>query len=680
MNVRSYAEAAAALKRIRNSDLRQGLGNLFAAAQDLVDAGEVDVVVLKARRLVCLYDVLIAHGMPELQRCELLSSRYFDAGPSRRNWSDRNVLVLDDTVVVGTSLHALIEDLRKLQPASVRAKAICVDADQHAPFLTDGVLEMPVLSVPHAAIQDFALDIVATLFQHQVPYLSDFPVTRSMRFDHSLWASVLSDGPWWVADVTADSIAAPRQTAYSLLPREATDDGWVQSEKVRAFAKESEDRAYVDVVFVPLGLLRPVHRMDLLDLVGAISSAVGIDLGGGTWKPEALHRLAQMCASLHTLSRFWSALTSVSGHDGVLSVAQLQDLPARLYFGELWDSVQKAATLILDSGVSLAAFLPSPERGLVADRPSPSRLLEYADVREALWAARELLDRSKLPKAPARGELTKIGVLFSHAILDAVGVVQTQHELPERARILECGSLEQYHAEFGDGERRILNSGLTMAELAEHLLIDPVGATRWDYALVMLGVDVGNDLGVVVPITSYDEKRDIAYRAYRIGEAADLVAQPVAARSAAWVDDHLLSAADDGWPFETVSLPIGADAPRGTLNELRNQVAALLPAPLLHRYDGVVTAISGPKIEVGVRDPVARLEAVSTLTIEDFDADDRDQLRIGSRFTWIAWREVGTGRTVSERRVIKRRTIDAAAFSSRLEALRSQQGFSDRAT
>jgi hypothetical protein len=57
-----------ALQAIEDEELRRGIVDLFEEARSRAQAGEVNVVVLAARRLACLYQLLVDRGMSRHRR------------------------------------------------------------------------------------------------------------------------------------------------------------------------------------------------------------------------------------------------------------------------------------------------------------------------------------------------------------------------------------------------------------------------------------------------------------------------------------------------------------------------------------------------------------------------------------------------------------------------------------
>lgn len=59
--------------------------------------------------------------------------------------------------------------------------------------------------------------------------------------------------------------------------------------------------------------------------------------------------------------------------------------------------------------------------------------------------------------------------------------------------------------------------------------LSPVQKTdsTWFRGLISLGIDAGNDLGIVVPDTQFNVSRGIVYRCYRLGETAFLADRPL---------------------------------------------------------------------------------------------------------------------------------------------------------
>lgn len=653
--------ATDALDAISDGDLRLAVGELFAKAQSLVAKGSVNLVILAARRLSCLYQLLVSQGMPPIVGCPVVSDRFLEAS-SDWDWPQTRALVLDDSVVVGTTLARLHDDLvaRLSNGGTARYLAVCLDSEQCAKYLLDGMEFELLRSRETKDVQRFSRQVVEALFRNQVPFFSDFPVSKPLLFTPESWARYLGSGNWHVADVTAPLLGDASTHAFAQIPTSATAErflsrvvpqaAWLlDTFKIRSYVKHDFDGS-VRVVFVPIAMLAPCGPDGLtaaLNAIGATLGELGSDaqLHWADWAPEAKHRLVQLYLSTCALAEIWPDIASAAQKVSELTAEMLEDLPIDLYFG----NSSAAAVTTFDALVTGYDKTPTGEYDqpprLRLETPLPSPLLGHEDLQEVLWETRELLASIGLPEQPSAGELTKIGLVFAHAISGIFGFINRSYEEPQRQLIASLSSKEEYDDLFGDGDKRLLDQGLTMREIAASLTPDSIDDSPWTQALVSLGIDVGNDLGIVVPVTRYDPKRDVAYRCYRLGETAELADQPLT--RAAWEGpisarahgDAVTRGAPGGYPILPITLSIkdheSADFQTAvSLESLWRIVIQAVPGRVESCYEGTVIDVGEDYFEANLVSPLGDDERVARIGVGQIRDEDRDRLERGARVTW----------------------------------------------
>jgi hypothetical protein len=603
----------AALGPISDPELRRGVVTLFEMARGKAEAGEIDLIVLAARRLACVYQLLTAHGMKPLPpTCTVVSDRFLDIdlyhGPAP--W--KSVLILDDSVILGTTLVRIHSDIREKASQSVQISswAVCVDSAQRAQYMLDLVDFRSLFERNPEAVQQFSEQIVQALFAGGIPFFSDFPTTVPMKYSWAEWHKHLENADWRVADVTAPIFDGRQREALAQIPTDETVDRFlsrlprviaslVEGFKVRSYATSQGDD--VEVRFVPIAMLAPCSPSDLdkalealLLEFGSIITDAEPALPWQEWKPVAKHRLVQMYASSCVLEMMlgtsYGPVDQV--HAGMLDLLQIE-----LYFGKASRRVQD----LFDAAVQ--AFrqtshtdAPRPPRDLLS-QPTQSWVLQDDAVRQVLWANAELIAYTGVPKEPVPGELSKVGLVFAHAISSVFGFITAELEIPQRRQIKSLGGMRQYESLFvAVPERRVLAQGFTMRDLAEALIPESMDGPSWSRALVSLGIDIGNDLGIVVPVTQFDERRNLVYRCYRLGETAPLAGKPLpqAALSCDW--DDLARTASAGTPIANTVVPLterrshfDTDA---SLDELHRVVTRAVPGTVVFRLEGVVIGMS----------------------------------------------------------------------------------------
>lgn len=664
------------LSQIRDRELRCAIGTLFASAQAQIDDGEIDVVILAARRLVCLYEVLVQQGMRPLEGSLVVSDRYLEANPDLCLSPDQgcHVLILDDSVVVGTTLKKLTERILALVGAtgSVRSRAVCVDDSQVASYLFDGLDFLPIYHRSTEEVQAYSTQIVLSLFEHQVPFFADFPVTQATECSNDAWQDFLGSGQWHVADVTGPGLEVTGNYALALIPTAAILDSFLTRSvpEAAALIDAIKVRCYVRtiaggirVVIVPIAMVAPATPATL-DLA---LEAIGVHLRDGqepielkwtTWKPEAKHRLLQLFASVCVLAEIWPEMRKASGLPDLGSWI-LERLPVELYFGRASTEIVAAFDAIIRYYESTKPGHHPPPPRLRIQEPVPAPILYDDVVQRMLWGAQEMLEGTGIPDAPGPAELTKAGLIFSHAISAVFGFVNNEYELPQRREIRELGSLDTYQEWFGDGSRRVLSQGFTLRELVQYLLPPGVADSVWSRSLVSLGIDEGNDLGVMVPVTRYDALRNLVFRSYRLGETASLAAWPLVEATIGDEPrtDHFIEAMLAGSPIAPGTVPIADFLAQGrpkpvpiSRDDLVQRVRSMVPGRPVSRFNGTVLAVSDHIIEATLLNAAEDDQRDARIPLDRIHPDWHAVIRPGSRFTWTTFEAQSPGRV--------RRTID----------------------
>lgn len=659
-----------ALVHVSNRSYRHALAGLFADAQAEVNAGTASLVILAARRLACVYQLLRAAGMPPLVGCDVVSDRYLDSRPER-NWAAERVLVLDESIVVGTTLRRLHDRLIEefgVERGHIRFRTVCVDRNQIARYLIDDLDVVAVIDAPTSDVEKFSSDLVVSFFSELVPFFSDFPVTSRLVFDEAAFKLMLDSSDWSVADATAPLLDHTGTTTVSLIPRAATlrrlESRMLPSAaelldglKVRLFTRQTGTTNHI--VVVPLAFVGATSTSVLNQVLADIAESLrGQDRRFGIrwedWRPEAKHRLVQMYLSACLLADVWPLIQTALVEPSKLGREVLDSSQASLYFGE-------ASTSILDAFEEVVATFGGTEEGVhhppVRRRlasPPPSALLNRPGLEDTLAEAREILQFDGggagaivVPDEPDQGKVTKVGLIFFHTIASIFGYINREYEEPQRAEIRALKSLPVYVSWLSVSGGRVLDHGLTMRELATALLPERVAGQPWDRLLVSLGIDGGNDLGIIVPTTRWDEDADVVYRLYRIGETAFLADRPLpAAIRDGRIGYDELSRAARRFPIsstereiQTLRLPPATSRRRPRWDRrLRNAIHTAVPGPVLDHFDGVVTSVSDDSFDARLVSIAGTEEAVATLSIHDIDKRSTGALRPGALISWSTFK------------------------------------------
>jgi hypothetical protein len=694
--------ADAALASVVDSELRRSVGGLFERAQKLVADGEIDLVILAARRLVCLYVLFVRFGMPEIDGCPVVSDRLVEGFPSVVQPGMR-VLVLDDTIVVGTTLARLNDDLKaKTGPGGrVLCRVACIDDEQSADYLFEGIDIECLQKRGSQAVQQFSTDVVLAFSKNQLPFFTDFPSTEPLTFTRGAWDEFLGSPRWHVADVTGPMFDGSDIQAFAHIPTQDATSSFlsrllpevselVDNVKLRSYVRSTAEGNIA--VFVPLAMIAPCRPAKLDRALEAIGSVLRGSDGrfGMNWElstPVAKHRLVQLYLSACLLADVWNDLSPIVGIDnGRLAPDHVDRLPIDLYFGP-------KSNLIFEIFVAAIANFNETKQGQYdlplrdrLDQPTPSPLLDEPGLLEVFWDCQELLDATGIPEEPGPGELTKIGLIFSHAVSSIFGLLNREYEVPQRKRIRELTSRAEYNKYFSDGELRILNQGFTMRELTASLIPNALTGSSWSRSAMSLGIDVGNDLGIIVPVTRYDSDRDVVYRCYRLGETAQLAEWPLTVAFVSGVVDRFMKAGVGNTDFPIFDRKISISSPESSSStarsialflegirnvvpqdtpneaneyfaslfsewlidarttELREKVLDTIPGAVVERYIGTVNEVGEDSFLATISDLTDESQGVAQINKSRIGTLDHAWLRRGASFTMTSFeREFDSG-------------------------------------
>jgi hypothetical protein len=681
MNKRRDESTWPELDPISNERLRDALQRVFERAMALVqrhDGTERMLIVLVSRRMTCLYDMLRRVQLVDFGGAEVVSDRALDSNSlALRN---RSVLLLDDAFILGSTLTDLFDKL-SARGAHVTPIVACVDEERYSPALLAHVgLDFSNESPERCTTKElerFGLDLAGCLYRAGVPYFSDFPVVRELRLQADAFDAVLRTDRWYVADVTpVPAFAGPGRQGYSLVPRDdvatsirsrlaGTVGAIAELLKVRIYVQELDSERAIRIV--PIGVPGAVTLRRLNRELTAVAESLGdtkARLGWRSWEAAAKHRLLQMYLSTAVLAEVWRDIYPLNQQP--LNMELLERTHVELYFGEDdRDAVLSAFDL------AVAAYTRASEdrdwRGLDPPIIPNSGLGDRTEVRRGIATngvlvetAAELSDSLQVfrsmvpPTAPAPSEICAVDRFWAHQVLQVFGLVDEKLERPQERQLREYEYDRYFAYSTADGDEtvgpRVIKQGITVAELSRLMAPEFRGHKEWDRVVFSFAIDVGNDLGVVVPSTKALGATGPVFRQYRSGETAFLVnrAHAAIARS-----DSSASAVDLDW-YTKQALRSDPDIDVDSfVEELRRiDAASFQCGELLQIWDATVTDITENHVELDVASRLTDAVDTARLELGMFGPADRSVLVLGARVEWIV-----VGRTDERGRPHRQATV-----------------------
>lgn len=507
----------------------------FGKSLSAIDA---DVLVFMARKSLCLYDVLLKLGVEPSGKC-VVSDRILEM--SMTPWRGKRMALVDDTLILGTSLAEARARLEGYLGQKVPVHVFCVDTDYWCQELVQP--DSLAMKLTNVEVMTFTMGAIRALSVVPRPYLVDFPLTTPLRLSRRAFRLMLSPFDWTAYTTSSRLQERNGVHVFTFLP-----ESEVMAElqaglgervascldivKVRAFTREYGDE--VSVQFMPIVTLKALREPDVAALVDALLDRVSRQCGRDLClnvlsyleTSLARQRLAQYCLSSALGGRFARSVGDSFGSAGEWSY--LGEETDRHYGPHLHDDMQAL-------GRSAYEALWTPDaaagerRGFDATpAPLPADLVE--------WASKSLpsaLDVSTGPRSEGNGELP----------LDLFGEVtkvflrhHDLHELPARYevrdKVKELGR-EGFLRAGPDvtPEKDRLKKGIPWALLTEHVCRKYGDALEFASQqmltnMLSLVLDQCNDLGILVPVTCMDQ--GVVFRAYRHGEPVEWSQQEAA--------------------------------------------------------------------------------------------------------------------------------------------------------
>jgi hypothetical protein len=248
--------------------------------------------------------------------------------------------------------------------------------------------------------------------------------------------------------------------------------------------------------------------------------------------------------------------------------------------------------------------------------------------------------------------------LWAHAALEVFGLVDRALERPQELQLRKY-NYEQYRRyREADGDDvvgpRVIKQGIAVGDMSRLLFPELRPENEWLRALCSLAIDIGNDLGVVVPSTRSLGQGSPVFRQYRSGETAYLVNQP---HAALYRTDRKEARKSLDWYTNAV---ITQDC-RGDVEAFLRDVdrvsdASLAGGTLIQIWDGTVTDVTTTHFELDVYSRLADDAGSARLELDVLGAADKRVIAPGARVEWIIVQrddELGRGHRDATVRVLQ---------------------------
>lgn len=275
-----------ALFKISDARIRWRMIDLFIDATRALDEGVYEVVILGARRMACLYGLMLTAGLPSPRRGTFVSDRFLEFAQEAEWWTKpRKVLLLDDSHRTGASLRRRLDRLAGAGSGDHELTThVC-----YYEVNDNGPPDPMAVGLSADECQRTGHEIAAALAEGVVPLITDFPISHEIVASHKEFEQFMNCDGWSSYDVTTSIVAGTGTRSYSLVPTPELLDsireqlgplgGLLEVAKVRIFA----DVGFRQVRFrvVPIVLLGSVLESDIARIFAAKGYAsIGADPNG----------------------------------------------------------------------------------------------------------------------------------------------------------------------------------------------------------------------------------------------------------------------------------------------------------------------------------------------------------------------------------------------------------------
>ena len=263
------------LNYVFDEDMNQSIMNFAQTITDTV----ADVFIVMSRKAACFIRFLERHGNISFDG-ELVTDRILDI--NLQQFEGKNVVIIDDVVVSGTTIYSIIAKLKTANVESIRVFVLGVNEEFYNPNLfqyidEDGneknYLQAPYIPVSDAACMRICSNIVSTFALDLSPYDVDFPRYNYVTVSQNIFDQIVSCSDWRSYDVSSDLQSQNNIRNITLLPTARIDKFFNDSlgipisqlgfYKIRLFAKFNSKKNQYTVNAVPYFLFNEISADDI---------------------------------------------------------------------------------------------------------------------------------------------------------------------------------------------------------------------------------------------------------------------------------------------------------------------------------------------------------------------------------------------------------------------------------
>lgn len=248
-------------------------------AQKISCICDADKFIVMSRKAACFINFLKRHGTISFNG-DLVTDRILDIDIEQ--FAGKDVVIIDDVVVSGTTIYSLIKKLKSVNVKRIRVYVLAVNKEFYNPNLfiyeaPDGTvqnyIQTPYIPVSDAACTRICSNIVSTFALDISPYDVDFPKHEFKSISEKKFEQIVFNPDWRSYDVSSDLQSQNEIKNITLLPTERINNLFDEATglsvsklgffKIRLFAKLNKKKQHYIVNAIPFFLFNEITVKDI---------------------------------------------------------------------------------------------------------------------------------------------------------------------------------------------------------------------------------------------------------------------------------------------------------------------------------------------------------------------------------------------------------------------------------
>lgn len=477
-------------------------GSELIAFFNKISTHECDAIIFMARKALCLYRLFVLCGIKRPR-----ATVYSDSIVRGQDFTDKKVLIIDDTLFVGTTLSETKSKMDKTNAYLAEYWVYGVDTEtwNEKTFKPDYIH----CQMNAQEMIEFCAAECRALINAGIPYLTDFSASKRIILKSKELDIAIKPHNWFFYDVSTQFHENNKIKYYSALPDHFVEEtikkqigdslyGLIEIAKIRVFA--SWTGKYYEVTFVPVVTFGSASIAKIKKASKALLDIVGMDTAlVDNNNVEELVRLMQFLVGALYLKTYFGHLEQIKS----VSLSEKFDYSwcSSVFHEKLSDKVASTISSIYTKEISRSPVQLPMFRGNEPTKEVNETKINIDKFLSDYFGSPCNEDFQDTPLS----DLTAIFLEF-HSKYENLARQEIKHDIEK------------------PNYRDRLKKGMAWGALSNYLLSKyKIKNSRFKRNLLSIVLDRLVDFGIAVPIIAFSGGS--VYRAYRHGEDVRFGAQ-----------------------------------------------------------------------------------------------------------------------------------------------------------